>query len=279
MLVAACLQTNPAKRPTAKQILSMPAVLKWKERLAPTILATLQAEQADHAGSSETLLNTIRLPRPEQGGLKAIKDALPSPQFGKQQRPSVDAGFKPGLVVPVRPLTSQQSHQSVAAAGAQPGFGANVGGYSAAGSAQAIASAAKASAAAPSRLSAALPAHAPSSGSSGDKPSSIGGTPVRLPAAAGWTPASASPAGASGGQVVRVGQVVVHGSGGSPLKPSMVAGPLPSGPSGSPIARAAAMPAAGRPSLQNKLDGKQVKIMAPMAGQAAILAARGSAQR
>lgn len=277
MLVAACLQTNPAKRPTARQILSMPAVMKWKERLAPSILATLQAEQADHAGSSETLLNTIRLPRPEQGGLKAIKDALPSPQFGKQQRPSVDAGFKPGVVVPVRPLTSQP--QSAAVAGAQPGFGANVGAYGAGGSAQAVASAAKASAAAPSRLSAALPAQVPASGSSGDKPGSLGGTPVRLPAAGGWTPASVSSAGASPGQVVRVGQVVVHGSGGSPLKPMMVAGPLPSGPSGSPVARAAAMPAAGRPSLQGKSDGKQAKIMAPMAGQAAILAARGSAYK
>ena len=75
-IISACLQLNPNKRPSAEELLNIPAVVRARERLKGVMEDTLR--EALMEGDSDSLLDTINIP---VGGMRALKDALPAPQY------------------------------------------------------------------------------------------------------------------------------------------------------------------------------------------------------
>jgi len=85
-IIGLCLQTNPMLRPSAKELLAMPAMAgKEDKKKAPShFRANSQArEQMD---SKIELLQTIHMPR----NMKKLKDMLPKKNYDPIEKPVVE---------------------------------------------------------------------------------------------------------------------------------------------------------------------------------------------
>lgn len=81
-VISACLQVNPKRRPSAEELLALPALIKNRERLRDKMAQTLYnalLEYGDDVGEEDHLLGTIAVP--SFGNMRKLADALPAPQY------------------------------------------------------------------------------------------------------------------------------------------------------------------------------------------------------